>query len=76
MCPVLLAPANGFITYSEEFSASFGFMEMATYGCNTGFGLMGGDIVRTCVGAAAGSSGDWDGTPPSCQRKYNQVENQ
>ena len=66
MCPVLSDPANGVITYSEVPDSSVGFMETATYSCNTGFGLSSGDTVRTCVGAA-GSSGEWTGTAPTCQ---------
>ncbi len=66
MCPVLTPPPNGIITYTEEPSESLGFMEMATYSCNLGFGLSGGDIVRTCTGPA-GSSGEWTGTAPSCE---------
>ena len=68
MCPLLSDPGNGVITYSEDSSPSLGFMETATYSCNTGFGLSGGDTVRTCVGAA-GSSGEWTRTAPTCQGK-------
>ena len=66
MCLVLLYPENGLITYSEDSVPNAGFMEMATYSCNPGFGLSGGDTVRTCVGAAA-SSGEWTGTAPYCR---------
>ncbi len=65
MCPALDNPGNGIIAYSEETSSSLGFMETATYSCNNGFGLSGGDTVRTCVGMA-GSSGEWTGIPPTC----------
>ena len=68
VCPVLSAPKNGFITYSEEASPTLGFMETAAYSCNVGYGLSGGDRVRTCVGPA-GSSGEWSGTAPTCQRE-------
>ena len=67
MCPALFPPANGYISYTEEFSPSFGFMEMAAYSCNAGFGLSSGNPVRTCSGVSAGSSGDWDGIPPTCE---------
>ena len=70
MCPVLFAPENGVVTYSEGSGSSLGLMETATYSCNTGFGLSSGDTVRTCVGAA-GSSGEWTGTAPTCQRNLN-----
>lgn len=65
MCPVLSAPDNGVLTYSED-SSTLGFMEMAAYSCNPGFGLSGGNRVRTCAGAA-GSTGEWNGTAPTCQ---------
>lgn len=63
---MLLPPANGLITYTEEYSPTFGFMEMATYDCNAGFGLSGGDTVRTCVGFP-GATGVWNGTAPVCE---------
>ena len=68
MCPVLPAPENGITSYSED-SSPLGFMEMATYSCNPGFGLSGGNRVRTCTGAA-GSSEEWNGTTPTCQGTY------
>ena len=66
MCPVLSAPVNGLITYSEEASPTLGFMETATYNCDDGYALSGEDRVRTCVGPA-GSFGEWTGTAPTCQ---------
>ena len=69
MCPVLSVPENSAITYSEDSSSSLGFLGTATYSCNTGFGLSDGDTVRTCVGAA-GSSGEWTGTAPTCEGEF------
>ena len=66
MCPMLSTPSNGIITYSEEPSPTLGFMETATYSCAVGYGLSGGDRVRTCVGPA-GSSGEWTGITPRCE---------
>ena len=38
---------------------------MATYMCDPGYDLVGGDAVRTC-----GSDGNWSGMEPTnCQRK-------
>ena len=68
MCPVLPVPNNGIITYSEEVSPTLGFMETATYSCDVGYRLSGGDRVRICVGAA-GSSGEWSGNAPRCEGK-------
>ncbi len=69
MCDILTAPTNGTITYTEVPSGSLGFKEMATYNCSAGYGLTGGDTVRTCTGPA-GSSGEWTGTAPTCEGTY------
>lgn len=42
---------------------------IATYACDLGYDLVGGDALRTC-----GSDGDWSGIEPTgCQRKYLKV---
>ena len=41
----------------------------ATYSCNEGFGLSGGDVVRTCGGDGRIVTGEWSGSAPSCERK-------
>ncbi len=66
MCPELTSPMNGIITFSEETS---GFMTMATYRCNPGYGLSGGDSVRTCTSSSVGA-GEWTGTSPTCEGIY------
>ncbi len=66
MCSFLTAPTNGVITYTGMTSGSLGFMDIATYSCNSGYGLSGGNTVRTCTGSA-GSSGEWTGTAPTCE---------
>ena len=66
MCSILPPLSNGDIAYTELTGTSVGFMGMATYSCNTGYGLSGGDIIRTCVGAAGGP-GEWSGTAPTCE---------
>ena len=48
--------------------APFDYLTTATYSCNTGFGLSGGDTIRTCVGSSSGP-GEWDGTAPTCERE-------
>ena len=65
-CPTLTSPSNGMIQFSDS-SASPGFLTTATYSCATGYGLSGGDEVRTCVAAGTGTGGDWSGVPPSCE---------
>ncbi len=43
---------------------------MATYGCNAGYALAGGDNVTTC-----NSTGAWSGTPPTCQGNNYDIKN-
>ncbi|XP_064386164.1 uncharacterized protein LOC135334777 [Halichondria panicea] len=57
-CPDLPTLINGMIMYS----AGSRFDSGATYSCNTGYTLTGGDAVRICV-----SGGSWSGSPPTCQ---------
>ena len=63
VCPDLMDPTNGIITFTGETS---GFMTMATYSCNPGYGLSGGDSVRTCTSSSVGP-GEWSGTSPTCE---------
>ena len=69
MCPSLVEPTNGIITFSGE---SSGFMTTATYSCDPGFGLSGGDSVRTCTGSTE-NPGEWTGTAPTCEGKTEKV---
>ena len=39
---------------------------VATFSCNDGFGLSGGDGMRTCGGDGSSSDGMWSGTSPTC----------
>ncbi len=67
MCPDIPLPDKGRIMYSTGSSAN-GFGAMATYECNTGFGLTGPNI-RTCVdGDGLTTAGTWDGEAPTCER--------
>ncbi len=59
-------PTNGIITFTGETS---GFMTMATYSCNPGYGLSGGDSVRTCTSSSVGA-GEWTGTSPTCEGMF------
>ncbi|XP_064387965.1 uncharacterized protein LOC135336171 isoform X3 [Halichondria panicea] len=65
-CPVLASPANGFISFDLDITAPYSFLTTVTYGCNTGFGLTGGDRTRQCSSSSAGP-GVWIGTAPICQ---------
>lgn len=53
-CPVLASPANGFISFDLDITAPYSFLTTVTYGCNTGFGLTGGDRTRQCSSSSAG----------------------
>ena len=66
MCPDLPDPSNGFILYAMNMTPPFDFMTVANYECNTGYGLFGGDTMRTCAGLDP--TGEWNGTAPTCQR--------
>ena len=68
LCLKLSAPKNGRVIYSDNSSSSLGLMDTAVYSCDPGFGLFGGDTVRTCIKADS-SSGEWTGTAPTCQFK-------
>ncbi len=71
MCDPLPNPINGFITFTED-TTSLGFMATATYGCDMGFGLLGGDRVSTC-GSSSSGPGEWSGTAPACERMYKSL---
>ncbi len=64
MCPELVEPTNGDITFS---GATSGFVFMtATYSCDLGYGLSGGNTtVRTCTSNMG--PGEWTGTAPLCE---------
>ena len=49
----------------------YDFGTMATYQCNGGFGLRGGDVTRTCGGDGSSPNGMWSGIPPMCEGTYN-----
>ena len=65
-CSSLVAPTNGMITYATDTTAPFDYQTTATYSCISGFGLSGGDRVRTCVSSSAGP-GEWSGIEPTCE---------
>lgn len=69
MCPELPNPDNGVIRYSED---SLLLNALATYDCDDGYGLYGGDEIRVCS-PDLDENGDvvamWDGMAPECLRK-------
>ena len=62
VCPNLDDPLYGSVTLSGNRVG-----DTATYKCDAGFTLSGGDRVRTC--GANGVTGVWSGKAPVCIRK-------
>ena len=58
-CPDLKKPMNGRIEVKKQILDS-----TATYKCNGGYKLTGGDHVRKCL-----AGGSWSGKAPFCQCK-------
>ena len=60
-CGELVPPSNGMVSYTSGTLLG----SMATYMCDAGYDLVGGDTLHTC-----GSDGNWSGMePPNCLRK-------
>ena len=67
MCPDLPDPDNGDIEYSTDLTATFDAPTTATYKCDPGYSLVGGDTVRICTGTGTSTSGFWTGSTPTCE---------
>lgn len=63
-CSSLVLPANGQIAYATDMDPEFDGETTATYSCVEGYGLNGGDVMRTCEGSPIGS---WSGSAPTCE---------
>ena len=70
-CSALPAVSNGMIVYSSNTTAPYVLGTTANYQCNEGFGLDGGDGIRTCNGDDNNSNGTWSGQPSNCSGIYN-----
>lgn len=68
MCPDLVDPENGQVTYSPDILALFDFGTVATYQCHSGYALRGGDGTRTCGSDSTIITGTWSGNAPTCER--------
>ena len=68
-CPHIADPANGQIAFASDSVAPFDLATTATYSCDSGYGLMGGDTVRTCEENGGSVIGAWSGMAPSCGGK-------
>ena len=54
------------IAYSSDTTEPYDYGATATYLCDTGYELTGGDTVRTCTGDGSSPVGQWNGTNPNC----------
>ena len=68
-CPALPANVNGMIIYSRETAEHYEYGTTATYQCDSGYELTGGDTVRTCTNDGSRPVGQWNGTAPVCKGK-------
>ena len=66
MCTSLGTPTNGLISYGPDTTSPYNYQTVATYSCNTGYGLFGDDTSRQCVSSTPGDAG-WNGAAPTCE---------
>ncbi len=69
LCDEVLRVANGTIVFSDddESAPPYSPGTMATYVCNRGYSLSGGDETRTCVDNVDVIGGEFNGTAPTCE---------
>ena len=61
----------GNITYSTGTTKNqYDYGTTATYQCDSGYELTGGDTVRTCTGDGSSPANQWNGTAPICLGNY------
>lgn len=65
-CPAISAPANGQVSFATDTTAPYDFATVATYTCDTGYGLAG-DAIRSCGGDMSNTTGVWSGAAPTCE---------
>ena len=70
MCANLPDLANGTVVYSPDTNFPFEFMTVATYVCDSGFGLIGTE-TRTCDHDDSSPNGKWTGMAAFCDGKEN-----
>ena len=69
MCASLPPPTNGRILYFIDSTQPYDHGTVATYICNPGFGIAGGDVNRVCGDDDNEAIGEWTRIPPTCERK-------
>ena len=55
-------PDHGLVT-----KTGINYGSTATFSCDAGYGLIGGERVLTCGGDGTSLNGTWNSDPPSCQ---------
>ena len=65
-CPDIPNPEHGHVSFDHQPLAPFIRGTRATYSCDLGYGLDGGDEMRTCEMDGFSSDAFWSGTEPSC----------
>ena len=68
-CQVLSEPLNGQVMYSTTVTSEATYNTTATYSCDVGFGLSGGEEERECEGDGFSLEGMWSGDAPTCEGK-------
>ena len=68
-CSALPNIENGDIVYSDDISEPYDYGTTATYQCDSGYELTGGDTVRTCTGDGSSPVVQWNGIETKCTGK-------
>ncbi len=72
-CPALPTISNGQITYSMDTSAPYEYGTVATYVCDTSYGVSGGEGVLFCGGDGSDTAGSWGTSIPTCECELHVV---
>ncbi len=72
-CPALPTVSNGQITYSMDTSAPYEYGTVATYVCDTSYGVSGGEGVLFCGGDGSDTAGSWGTSIPTCECELHVV---
>ena len=70
-CPDIANPEHGRVTFDHDSLAPFIPGTNATYNCDLGYGLEGGDEVRTCEMNGFNPDGVWSGVAPTCVGEFS-----
>ena len=73
-CPYIANPEHGRVTFDHDPLVPFIARTIATYSCDLGYGLEGGDLVRTCEMDGFSPDGAWSGKAPTCIGQLSKFE--